>query len=91
MTPAKYTRHKTGVAVEMEVAEDLRKAQEAKSRNHVLVITTDYGEPFNVDGFSRFTRAMPSAQPVFRSMVSHIVCARRLLDYSPMLKQLLMR
>jgi len=34
----------------------LRKAQEAKSRNHICVITTEYGEPFNVDGFSRFTR-----------------------------------
>jgi len=53
---ATYTRHKTGVAVEMKVADDLRKALEATPRNHVCVITTAYGKPFTVDGFSGFMR-----------------------------------
>jgi integrase len=53
---ATYTRHKTGVAVEMKVADDLRKALEATPRSHVCVITTAYGKPFTVDGFSGFMR-----------------------------------
>jgi integrase len=53
---ATYTRHKTGVAVEMEVAEELRKALEATPRKHITVINTAYGKPFTVDGFSRFMR-----------------------------------
>jgi enterobacteria phage integrase len=53
---ATYTRHKTGVAVDMKIADDLRKALEATPRNHVCVITTAYGKPFTVDGFSGFMR-----------------------------------
>jgi integrase len=53
---AVYTRHKTGVPVEMAVAEDLQKALEATPRKHVCVITTAYGKPYTVDGFSRFMR-----------------------------------
>jgi integrase len=53
---ATYTRHKTGVPVEMAVAEDLRKALEATPRQHVTVINTEYGKPYTVDGFSRFMR-----------------------------------
>ncbi|MBV8920280.1 MAG: tyrosine-type recombinase/integrase [Chloroflexi bacterium] len=53
---ASYTRHKTGVPVEMAVAEDLQKALEATPRKHVTVINTEYGKPYTVDGFSRFMR-----------------------------------
>jgi integrase len=53
---ATYTRHKTGVAVEMMVADDLRKALEATPRKHVTVINTEYGKPYTLDGFSRFMR-----------------------------------
>jgi enterobacteria phage integrase len=53
---ASYTRHKTGVPVEMAVAEDLRNALEASPRKHITVINTEYGKPYTVDGFSRFMR-----------------------------------
>ncbi|MGY8685398.1 tyrosine-type recombinase/integrase [Bradyrhizobium sp. UFLA05-153] len=51
-----YTRHKTGVPVEMDVAEDLRNALDATPRKHVTVINTEYGKPYTLDGFSRFMR-----------------------------------
>jgi integrase len=53
---ASYARHKTGVAVEMALSEDLRKALAAMPRAHLTVINTDYGKPYTVDGFSRFMR-----------------------------------
>jgi enterobacteria phage integrase len=53
---ASYKRHKTGVAVEMAIAEDLRKALDALPRTHLTVINTEYGKPYTVDGFSRFMR-----------------------------------
>ncbi|QIG94430.1 tyrosine-type recombinase/integrase [Bradyrhizobium sp. 6(2017)] len=51
-----YRRHKTGVAVDMAVSEDLERALSATPRKHVTVINTEYGKPFTVDGFSRFMR-----------------------------------
>jgi enterobacteria phage integrase len=51
-----YRRHKTGVAVDMAVSEDLQKALAATPRKHVCVITTAYGKPFTVDGFSGWMR-----------------------------------
>jgi enterobacteria phage integrase len=56
-----YRRHKTGVAVDMAVSEDLQKALAATPRKHVCVITTAYGKPFTVDGFSGFMRDAISA------------------------------
>jgi integrase len=58
---ASYARHKTGVAVEMDIAEELRKALKATPRKHVTVINTEYGKPFTVDGFSGFMRDAISA------------------------------
>jgi enterobacteria phage integrase len=55
-TDATYIRRKTGVAVEMAVAEELQKALEATLRKHVTVINTKYGRPYTVDGLSRFMR-----------------------------------
>jgi integrase len=51
-----YSRHKTGVAVDMEVSDDLYAALAATPRKHVCVITTEYGKPFTIDGFSGFMR-----------------------------------
>jgi integrase len=51
-----YRRHKTGVAVDMAISEDLEKALAAMPRKHVCVITTEFGKPFTVDGFSGFMR-----------------------------------
>jgi enterobacteria phage integrase len=51
-----YRRHKTGVAVDMAVSDDLEKALAATPRKHVTVINTEYGKPFTVDGFSGFMR-----------------------------------
>jgi integrase len=51
-----YRRHKTGVAVDMAVSEDLHKALAATPRKDVCVITTAYGKPFTVDGFSGWMR-----------------------------------
>jgi integrase len=53
---ASYERHKTGVAVEMALSEELRKALAAMPRTHLTVINTEYGRPFTVDGFSGFMR-----------------------------------
>jgi integrase len=55
-TDATYTRRKTGVPVEMAVAEELAKALAATPRQHVTIINTEYGKPHTVDGFSRFMR-----------------------------------
>jgi integrase len=51
-----YNRHKTGVAVDMELSEELQKALASTPRKHVCLITTEYGKPFTVDGFSGFMR-----------------------------------
>ena len=87
---AKYTRHKTGVAVEMEVAKTCGRRRR-QSRATISASSPPSTASPSTSTASAASRAMPSAQPVFRSMVSHTVCARRVRDYSPMLKQLLMR
>lgn len=53
---ASYARSKTGVAVQMGVADELRKALAEWPRSHVTVINTEYGKPFTIDGYSRFMR-----------------------------------
>jgi enterobacteria phage integrase len=58
---ASYARHKTGMAVEMELSDELREALAATPRQHVTVINTAYGKPFTVDGFSGFMRDAISA------------------------------
>jgi integrase len=47
-----YTRRKTGVPVAVEKAMSLKKALDALRRPHFCIITTEYGKPFTVDGFS---------------------------------------
>ena len=51
-----YTRKKTGVPVVVSLAESLRKALDALPRKHVCILTTAYGKPFTVDGFSGWMR-----------------------------------
>jgi integrase len=51
-----YTRNKTGVPVNMGLDTDLRAALEAAPRSHICIITTEFGRPFTVDGFSGFMR-----------------------------------
>ena len=51
-----YTRHKTGVAVDLGVTTELRSALDAASRDHVTVINTEFGRPFTINGFSGFMR-----------------------------------
>ncbi|MFK4385827.1 tyrosine-type recombinase/integrase [Bradyrhizobium sp. USDA 223] len=51
-----YTRKKTGVPVVVSMATSLRAALTALPRRHVCIITTDYGKPFTVDGFSGWMR-----------------------------------
>lgn len=51
-----YTRRKTGVPVVVAVAQSLRKALEALTRKHICILTTEYGKPFTVDGFSGWMR-----------------------------------
>jgi integrase len=53
---ASYTRTKTGVAVYGEVTDELRRALDAIPREHVTVINTELGQPYSLDGFSRFMR-----------------------------------
>ena len=85
---AKYTRHKTGVAVEMEVAETCGRRRR-QSRATISASSPPSTASPSTSTASAASRAMPFAQLVFRSMVSHTVCARRGRDYWPMLKQLL--
>jgi hypothetical protein len=51
-----YTRRKTGVGVAIAVHSELQKALAAAPRDHVTILTTAFGKPFTVDGFSSFLR-----------------------------------
>lgn len=51
-----YTRRKTGVPVVVEKAMSLKEALDALPRKHVCILTTEYGKPFTVDGFSGWMR-----------------------------------
>jgi len=51
-----YTRRKTGVPVVVEKAQSLRTALAALTRRHVCILTTEWGKPFTVDGFSGWMR-----------------------------------
>jgi integrase len=52
-----YTRHKTGVPVVVKKAQSLRAALAALPRKHMCILTTEWGKPFTVDGFSGWMRA----------------------------------
>jgi enterobacteria phage integrase len=51
-----YTRNKTNVDVTLKVHGALKAALAATPRTHVVIITTEFGQPFTVNGFSRFMR-----------------------------------
>jgi integrase len=51
-----YTRRKTGVSVLVEKAQSLRAALAALPRKHVCILTTEWGKPFTVDGYSGWMR-----------------------------------
>lgn len=51
-----YTRRKTGVPVVVEKAKSLRDALAALPRRHFCILTTEWGKPFTVDGFSGWMR-----------------------------------
>jgi integrase len=51
-----YTRRKTGVPVAVQKAQSLRDALAALPRRHLVVLPTEYGKPFTVDGYSGFMR-----------------------------------
>jgi enterobacteria phage integrase len=51
-----YVRRKTGVSVAVEKATSLKIALDALKRVHVCILTTEYGKPFTVDGFSGWMR-----------------------------------
>lgn len=51
-----YTRNKTGVGVDMAVGSELQTALDATKQDHVCILTTAYGKPFSVDGFSGWMR-----------------------------------
>lgn len=51
-----YTRHKTGVSVLVEKAQSLCAALGALPRKHVCILTTEWGKPFTVDGYSGWMR-----------------------------------
>jgi integrase len=53
---ATYTRNKSSVAVQTAIYSELEKTLAAAPRNHVAIITTEYGKPFTVNGFSGFMR-----------------------------------
>ena len=74
-TDATYTRHKTGVPVEMAIAGDLRKALKATPRKHMAVITTAYGRRTRWTA-SAASCAMRSAPPDCHSTASRTGYAR---------------
>jgi enterobacteria phage integrase len=51
-----YTRSKTGVSIEIDLHQELRRALEHAARDHVTVINTAFGRPFTAAGFSQFMR-----------------------------------
>jgi enterobacteria phage integrase len=51
-----YTRRKTGVPVAVSKAKSLSDALFALPRKHFCILTTEYGKPFTVDGFSGWMR-----------------------------------
>jgi integrase len=51
-----YTRNKTGVAIDSVVHPELRRVLDSWKRGHVCILTTAYGKPFTVDGFSGWMR-----------------------------------
>ena len=51
-----YVRSKSRNEVEIGISASLRAALDAAVRSHVVIITTEFGRPFTVDGFSGFVR-----------------------------------
>ena len=68
---AAYQRHKTGVAVHVVLTDRLKEALDAVPRKHVCVLTTAFGKPFSVDGFSRFMRDAITAAGLPRECQPH--------------------
>jgi enterobacteria phage integrase len=57
-----YTRSKSGEHVDIGMSKALKAALNATARKHVVIITTEFGRPYTVDGFSGFMRdAMKAA------------------------------
>ena len=56
MSGVTYTRSKTGVRIEIDVHDELRRALEHAARDHITVINTAFGRPFTAAGFSQFMR-----------------------------------
>jgi len=71
-----YTRRKTGVQVPVDKAQSLCTALAALPRKHFCILTTEWGRPFTVDGFSGWMRdAMTEAG---LPLADRTVCARPL-------------
>ena len=51
-----YTRSKTGVSIDIDLHQELRRALEHAARDHVTIINTAFGRPFTAAGFSQFMR-----------------------------------
>jgi enterobacteria phage integrase len=52
----KVIQQKTGTKIQVPLHRDLRVVLERARHNHVTIITTEFGKPFAVDGFSSFMR-----------------------------------
>jgi hypothetical protein len=71
-----YTRRKSGEHVDIGMSKTLRAALDATPRSHVVIITTEFGRPYTVDGFSGFMRdAMKAAG--LPSTADRTVCGKR--------------
>jgi enterobacteria phage integrase len=53
---AEYRRSKTGVPVIVDIHTELEKVLAATPKTNVVVITTEYGQPFTLSGFSGFMK-----------------------------------
>jgi enterobacteria phage integrase len=51
-----YTRSKTGVRIDIDIHDELRRALEHAARDHVTIVNTAFGRPFTAAGFSQFMR-----------------------------------
>jgi hypothetical protein len=70
-----YTRRKSGEHVDIGMSKTLRAALDATPRD-VVIITTEFGRPYTVDGFSGFMRdAMKAAG--LPSTADRTVCGKR--------------
>ena len=69
------TQQKTGAKLAIPVHTQLRRVLDAASREHKTILSTEFGKPFTVAGYSQWLRAAITAA-AGPSIASLTACAR---------------